>query len=92
MIIGMLMRKKVHTTSTIQNSCRQLRNSEGRRHGLLWGKVQQLIIHYQIVNPVNMHTSNVMLIELVIFVYLGIYIHICIYVATMDLKEMKECM
>ena len=79
---------KPKQNKTKQKNYRQLRNAESRRHSLSQERAHQLVIHYQIVNPENLHTSNTTQTELVIAMYLGIcecyvclwlyiYMHVC---------------
>jgi hypothetical protein len=75
----------------------QLRSAKSGRNSLPQGRAHQLVIQHQVVSHEIIHASNIMQINQVAFICLGIYISIHMYMhititkkEAMNLKESKE--
>lgn len=71
--------REAHRPQLYAKNYRLLRNAESGSNSLPQGRAQELVIKYQIVNPENTHTSNIIQSEQVEFIYLGVnmYMHMC---------------
>lgn len=58
-------------------NCKELKKGRSRRDGLPQGRVQQLVLKHQMVNPENIHTNNIIQSNQVIFkkIYAYTYLH-----------------
>lgn len=65
---------------------RQQRNSESRRHSLLYGRTHQFVIWFQMVKSENIHKCGYISLYLVIYIYTCKHIH----VTTIDEKEIMN--
>jgi hypothetical protein len=59
-------------------NCRQLSKARRERGGLPQGTVCQLVVKLQIVNPENIHTSNIIWTQQVIFRKIKVYTSILV--------------
>lgn len=80
---------KVQMSQPYKENYRLQRNAESRRHSLLQGRVQQLIIQYQMVIPKTMPTSNIVQIKYVVLIEIYMYICICMCVCTATINERR---
>ena len=55
---------------------KKLRNARSERNSLSKGRAHQFVIKYQMASSGNIHTSNIIQTDLIVFTYIGVYVYV----------------
>lgn len=55
---------------------KKLRNTRSERNSLPKGWAHQFVIKYQMASSGNIHTSNIIQTDIIVFMYIGVYAYV----------------